>query len=110
MVHVFGSPGIGKRYVAGTHFSFLPPTLSAPSQKRGFLYTFLHQLNTWVCRVMYGVKAPQQLPIPAHGPALIVCDHTSLGDPLVLAATAGRPIRFLMAQEIYALPHIRWGI
>ena len=58
---------------------------------------------------MYGVKAPEQSPIPLHGPALIVCDHTSLGDPLVLAATAGRPIRFLMAQEIYALPHIRWA-
>ncbi len=58
---------------------------------------------------MYGVSAIEESPVPSEGPALIVCDHTSLGDPLVLAATAGRPIRFLMAQEIYALPHIRWA-
>ena len=47
--------------------------------------------------------------MPSHGPALIVCDHTALGDPLVLLATAGRPVRFLMAAEIYAQPLIRWA-
>lgn len=57
---------------------------------------------------MYGIKPPQESPLPPGGPALIVCDHTSMGDPLVLLATAGRPIRFLMAQEIYAKSHVRW--
>ncbi|GJL66128.1 MAG: 1-acyl-sn-glycerol-3-phosphate acyltransferase [Nitrospirales bacterium] len=33
---------------------------------------------------------------------MLVCDHSSLGDPLVLLATAGRHISFLMAHEIYA--------
>jgi len=28
----------------------------------------------------------------------------------VLLATAGRPIRFLMAAEIYSQPHIRWAV
>ncbi len=56
---------------------------------------------------MYGVVA-KRFPVPVDGPALIVCDHTSMGDPLVLLATAGRPIRFLMANEIYAKSHIRW--
>jgi 1-acyl-sn-glycerol-3-phosphate acyltransferase len=57
---------------------------------------------------MYGVRAPPESPLPSDGPALIVCDHTSMGDPLVLLATAGRPIRFLMAQEIYARRHVKW--
>ncbi|MDH5297081.1 MAG: 1-acyl-sn-glycerol-3-phosphate acyltransferase, partial [Nitrospirota bacterium] len=57
---------------------------------------------------MYGIKAPPESPLPPDGPALIVCDHTSMGDPLVLLATAGRPIRFMMAQEIYDQPHVKW--
>jgi 1-acyl-sn-glycerol-3-phosphate acyltransferase len=59
--------------------------------------------------VMYGIKTLPESPLPPHGPALIVCDHTSMGDPLVLLATAGRPIRFLMAREIYVQPHVRWA-
>jgi len=58
---------------------------------------------------MYGVKASVALPVPSEGPAIIVCDHTSLGDPLVLLATAGRPVQFLMAGEIYSQPPIRWA-
>jgi len=57
---------------------------------------------------MYGVTGAFPFPVPIHGPALIVCDHTSMGDALVLLATAGRPIRFLMAREIYARSHVRW--
>ena len=58
---------------------------------------------------MYRVKAFEESPVPSEGPALIVCDHTALGDPLVLLATAGRPVRFLMAAEIYAQPLIQWA-
>ena len=58
---------------------------------------------------MYRVQAVEQGPLPSHGPALIVCDHSALGDPLVLLATAGRPVRFLMAAEIYSQPLIRWA-
>ncbi len=75
---------------------------------QGFVHTSLHQLNSWVCRLMYGVTVAWPCPVPPQGPALIVCDHTSMGDPLVLLATAGRPIRFLMAKEIYAQSHLRW--
>ncbi len=58
---------------------------------------------------MYRVQAFEELPVPSDGAAIIVCDHTALGDPLVLLATAGRPVRFLMAAEIYAQPRIRWA-
>jgi len=87
---------------------FSPRTLSVPAKKPGLVYTSLNLLNTWVCRFMYHVQAFDQLPLPSAGPALIVCDHTSMGDPLVLLATAGRPVRFLMAKEIYSQPSIRW--
>jgi 1-acyl-sn-glycerol-3-phosphate acyltransferase len=38
----------------------------------------------------------------------LVSDHSTLGDPLVLLATAGLPLQFLMAQEIYERWAIRW--
>lgn len=57
---------------------------------------------------MYQVKLPSLSPLPEKGPALLVCDHTSLGDPLVLLATAGRSITFLMAEEIYHRRGLNW--
>jgi len=83
-----------KHHLETTHLPFSSRTLSLPSKQQGLVYTFLNQLNTWVCRLMYEVKPSEESPIPSQGPALIVCDHTSLGDPLVLLATAGRPVRF----------------
>lgn len=55
---------------------------------------------------MYGVGPVIPIPLPPQGPAILVSDHSTLGDPLVLLATAGRPLHFLTAKEIYE----RWGI
>ncbi|WP_447968728.1 lysophospholipid acyltransferase family protein [Nitrospira sp. M1] len=63
---------------------------------------WLSWLNRLVCRVMFRVTNVQPSPLPDQGPVLLVSDHSSLGDPLVLLASAGRHISFLMAQEIYA--------
>lgn len=91
-----------------THPTFSSSPLAVRGTEQGFVSTSLYRLNSLVCRLMYGVGVVWPCPVPAQGPALIVCDHTSLGDPLVLLATAGRPIRFLMAKEIYAQSHLRW--
>jgi len=99
---------MGKHHLEATHLPFSPRLLSVPAKQQRLVYTALNQLNTWVCRLMYGVKPSEESPVPSEGPALIVCDHTSMGDPLVLLATAGRPIRFMMAQEIYDQPHVKW--
>ncbi len=67
-----------------------------------FHYKWLFPLNRFVCRVMFQVRQAKPSPLPSNGPVLVVCDHSSLGDPLVLLASAGRPIAFLMAQEIFS--------
>lgn len=100
---------MGTYHLEAAQLPFSPRTLSVSAKQQGLIYTFLYQLNLWVCRIMYQVKAFEESPVPSDGPALIVCDHTALGDPLVLLATAGWPVRFLMAEEIYARPHIRWA-
>lgn len=70
-----------------------------------FAYPILNYLNSLVSRVMYGVSPVFPSPLPPTGPAILVSDHSTMGDPLVLLATAGRPLQFLMAHEIYE----RWG-
>lgn len=71
-------------------------------------YGLLNYLNRLACRIMYQVTPPFPSPLPATGPVLLVSDHTSFSDPMVLAATAGRPIIFLTAREIYQRLPLRW--
>lgn len=44
--------------------------------------------------------------IPAEGPALLVCNHVSFVDALVISAACRRPIRFVMESAIFAAPLI----
>ena len=57
---------------------------------------------------MFGVIPGPIPPLPQTGPVILVSDHSTLGDPLVLIRTAGRPIKFLMAREIYEQRRVRW--
>lgn len=42
--------------------------------------------------------------IPADGPAVIVCNHVSFVDALVITAACPRPIRFVMDHRIFRTP------
>jgi len=42
--------------------------------------------------------------IPEEGSALIVCNHVSFVDALVIAAACPRPIRFIMDHRIFKIP------
>ena len=42
--------------------------------------------------------------IPEEGPALIVCNHVSFVDALIIAAASRRPVRFVMDHRVFRLP------
>jgi 1-acyl-sn-glycerol-3-phosphate acyltransferase len=44
--------------------------------------------------------------IPDEGPALLVCNHVSFVDALVISAACRRPIRFVMESAIFSAPVI----
>jgi 1-acyl-sn-glycerol-3-phosphate acyltransferase len=44
--------------------------------------------------------------IPDAGPAVLVCNHVSFVDPLVILAASPRPIRFVMDHRIFSTPVI----
>ena len=48
------------------------------------------------------------IPLPQTGPAIVVCNHISGLDPLVLAAATPRPLRFLIAREEYERFGLQW--
>lgn len=42
--------------------------------------------------------------IPEHGPALLICNHVSYADAIVISAGCSRPIRFIMESSIFKIP------
>ena len=75
---------------------------------RGHLYHLLDWVNRLVCRTLYQLHMPSRSPLPETGPALLVSDHSSYNDPMILTATAGRPLIFLTAREIYESAALNW--
>jgi 1-acyl-sn-glycerol-3-phosphate acyltransferase len=46
--------------------------------------------------------------VPDEGPALVVCNHVSYTDPLVLMGAIPRPTRFVMYWKIFQAPGLSW--
>jgi len=46
--------------------------------------------------------------VPDQGPALIVCNHVSYVDALLIGGAVPRPIRFVMYYKIFNIPVMRW--
>lgn len=66
---------------------------------------FLLRFLAWVLvKLVYRVRARGLEQVPEHGAALIVCNHVSFMDALVLAACCPRPLRFVMEASIFRVP------
>ena len=70
---------------------------------------FLMRFLSWVLvRTLYRLRAHGIDHIPEEGPALVVCNHVSYMDALILAASIPRPVRFVMYYRIFDIPVMRW--
>jgi 1-acyl-sn-glycerol-3-phosphate acyltransferase len=66
---------------------------------------FLFRLICWgLAHVVYRLEIRGRERIPKGGPALLVCNHITFIDWLILSAATQRPIRFVMHYEFLALP------
>ena len=59
-------------------------------------------------RLVYRFKVRGDEHIPTSGPAILVCNHVSFVDAVVLMAASPRPIRFIMDHRIFATPVLGW--
>jgi len=46
--------------------------------------------------------------IPEQGPCVLVCNHVSFVDAVVIGALVPRPVRFVMDHRIYNVPVLSW--
>ena len=67
----------------------------------------LDGLNRVFCRRYHRLRG-DVLPLPARGPAVVAANHLSGLDPLLLIASARRPLRFLIAREQYQRFGLQW--
>jgi 1-acyl-sn-glycerol-3-phosphate acyltransferase len=66
---------------------------------------FLMRFLVWLLiSTIYRVRAKGLEHIPPEGPALVVCNHVSYVDALIIAGTCRRPIRFVMDHQIFKIP------
>ena len=70
---------------------------------------FLMRLIVWfLISTIYRVKPKGMENIPHVGPALLVCNHVSFVDPLILGGFIRRPVRFIMYYKIFNVPILKW--
>ena len=74
-----------------------------------YIYTlvpeFLMRFLVWLLiHIVYRLEKSGLEHIPEEGPAVIVCNHPSLMDALVIAAACRRPVRFVMDYQIFKIP------
>jgi 1-acyl-sn-glycerol-3-phosphate acyltransferase len=78
-----------------------------------YIYTlvpeFLLRFLSWLLvSVFYRVRKQGTDRIPVEGAAVIVANHVSFVDALVLMAMSPRPIRFVMDVGIFRIPVLSW--
>jgi 1-acyl-sn-glycerol-3-phosphate acyltransferase len=92
---VFLATGIANAVVAGYIFWLVPE----------YLLRFVAFLAT---RTAYRFRITGEEHIPAEGAALLVCNHVSFVDAVLLMAASPRPVRFVMDHRIFRMPVLGW--
>ncbi len=93
---LFLALGIASVVVAAYIFTIVPE----------FLMRFLSWL---LVRALYRLRVRGvEGNVPDDGAAVIVCNHVSYMDALILAASIPRPVRFVMYWKIFHIPVMSW--
>ena len=75
----------------------------------GLLPEFLMRFIAWLLiSIVYRIRPTGLEKIPAEGPAVVVCNHVSYMDPILLAGCVRRPMRFVMWYRIFQIPLLRF--
>jgi 1-acyl-sn-glycerol-3-phosphate acyltransferase len=71
----------------------------------GLVPEFLMRFIVWMLvNIGYRLKTRGLEHIPDEGPAVVVCNHVSYMDALVVIGCCRRPIRFVMDHQIFKIP------
>lgn len=78
-----------------------------------YLYTllpeFLIRFVMWLLlHTVYRIEVRGADKIPHEGPCVLVCNHVSFADAVVIGASIRRPVRFVMDHRIFRIPALSW--
>ena len=78
-----------------------------------YIYTllpeFLMRFVVWILiNTLYRVRPSGLDNIPETGPAVLVCNHVSFVDALLVGGSIRRPVRFVMYYKIFQIPLLRF--
>ena len=92
---VFLALGIANALVAAYIFLLVPE--------------YLLRFVAWVAsRLVYRFRISGDEHIPTQGAAILVANHVSFVDAVLLMAASPRPIRFIMDHQIFKVPVLGW--
>ena len=71
----------------------------------GLVPEFLLRFGAWLqVKAIYRLRVTGQAHIPLEGPAVLVANHVSFADAVVIMGASPRPIRFVMDHRIFRTP------
>jgi 1-acyl-sn-glycerol-3-phosphate acyltransferase len=92
---VFGIVGLLNAVVAFYIFMLVPE--------------YLMRFGAWVLtHLIYRFRVRGEEHLPAQGAAILVCNHVSFVDAILLSAASPRPVRFIMDHRIFRTPVLGW--
>ena len=65
-------------------------------------------INRLFTRVYHQMTVIAPARLPCAGPAILVCNHVSALDPLLVQSACSRLVIWMMAREYYDIPSIGW--
>lgn len=70
---------------------------------------FLMRFIIWIMiSLLYRIKTTGLDNIPDDGPAILVCNHVSFVDALIIGGSVRRPVRFVMYYKIFSVPFLHF--
>jgi hypothetical protein len=78
-----------------------------------YIYTllpeFLMRFVVWILiNTLYRIRPHGSDNIPNSGPVILVCNHVSFVDALIIGGSIRRPVRFVMYHRIFDIPLLRF--
>jgi len=78
-----------------------------------YIYTllpeFLIRFVVWIIiNLLYRIRTTGREHIPDRGPAVLVCNHVSFIDALIIGGSIRRPVRFVMYYKIFQNPLLNY--
>jgi 1-acyl-sn-glycerol-3-phosphate acyltransferase len=75
----------------------------------GLLPEFLIRFVAWIIiNLLYRIRPSGLDYVPDKGPAVLVCNHVSFVDALVIGGSIRRPVRFVMHYGIFQIPFLNF--